>query len=90
MSISSLVKGKILGTVIQKVADSEPRTTIAGAALSGLIASNIDYNKLVQGDTQQIATAIAALLVAVISYFTNHKKVTGQAPAAEVPPAEKK
>lgn len=86
MSLSTLIKGKILGTVISKVAASEPRTTIAGAALGGLIAAQIDYNKLLQGDPQQIAAAIAAVIVAVWGYFTNHPKATP--PVAAAPAAQ--
>ena len=77
MSLTSLVKGKILGTVIDKIAASEPRTTIAGAALAGLVAANIDYNKLVQGDPQQIGQAVAAVIVALLGYWANHKNLTG-------------
>lgn len=86
MSLSTIVKGTILGNVISRVAASEPRTTIAGATLSGLIAAQIDYNKLIQGDPQQIAAAIAAVIVAVFGWFTNHSKVV--APEAASKPSD--
>lgn len=85
MSLSSFVKGKVLASFIGKVADSEPRTTVAGAALAGLIAAKIDYNKLVQGDPQQIGNAVAAVIVALIGYWTNNRNSRKSAASSTEP-----
>jgi len=77
VSLTSLIKGKVIQTVVDKVAQSEPRTTGLGFVLSGIVAANIDYNKLVQGDLQQIGNLVAAVVVALLGWFTNHSKLTG-------------
>lgn len=77
MSISSFAKGEFLKVLVAKVQKSEPKTTVLGAALAGVVGTQIDYNKLAQGDTQQIALLVAGILVAVIGYYTNNP---GQAP----------
>lgn len=77
MGLTSLVKGKIFQTVIDKLAQSEPRTTVGGMALAGIVAANIDYPKLIQGDPQQIGNLAAAIIVAVLGYYMNHSKLVG-------------
>lgn len=77
MGLTGFVKGKIIGTIVDKLAQSEPRTTLAGAALASIVAANIDYNKLVQGDSQQIGNAVAAVIVVLLGYWTNHKSLAG-------------
>lgn len=75
MSLSSSIKGSILGSAIKKVADSEPRTTLLGFAAAAVLADKIDYGKLFEGDPQQIGTFVGAIVVAVFGYFTNHKEL---------------
>lgn len=77
MGLVGAVKNKVIGNIIAKLAASEPKTTLLGAALAALIAANVNYDKLLQFDPQEIAKAVAALLVALLGYFTNHKAVTG-------------
>lgn len=82
MSLTSLVKGKIIGTVVGKLAASEPRTTLIGASIGGITLMNVDWNKAVQGDPQQIGMAIAGLLIGIFGYFANHKNLQPPAPPA--------
>jgi hypothetical protein len=82
MSLTSLVKGKIIGTVVDKISASEPRTTIAGFVLATVVASNIDYGKLSQGDPTQIGNLIGAIAAAVLGWFANHKNLQPPAPPA--------
>lgn len=72
MSLTKSIEGTILGTVLKKVAASEPKTTILGVILAGAVAANLDYAKLLQGDPQQIGNAVAAIVVAVLGYYTNN------------------
>ena len=76
MGLKTAIGGTVLRTVIEKVAASEPRTTALGATLGGLVASKIDYSKLLQGDPAQVGLAVAAVVVALMGYFTNHPGVT--------------
>lgn len=46
-------------------------TTLLGAVLAALAATNIDYVGLLSGDWKQVSTAIAVVVVAVFGYFTN-------------------
>jgi hypothetical protein len=80
VSIATSVKGSILRRVIENVRASEPRTSALGAVLGGIVAANIDYNKLLQGDPQQIGNLVAAIVVVLLGWFTNHSKY--MAPAA--------
>lgn len=89
MGLGTFVKGNILKVVVDKVAKSEPRTTVLGFMLSAVVASQIDYNKLLQGDTTQIGNLVATLVIAVLGYYTNHPKLQAPAPPAPaqgVPP----
>lgn len=76
MSLSKSIEGTILGTVVKKIAASEPRTTILGTVLGGVVLAQIDYGKLLAGDPTQIGNAVAAIVVAVIGYYTNHPSLT--------------
>lgn len=79
MSLSSSIKGSVLGSAIKKVADSESRTTLLGFAAAAILADKIDYGKLFEGDPQQIGNLVGVIVVAVFGYFTNHPKVTPDA-----------
>lgn len=85
MGLIASIKGKILKTAVNKVAASEPKTSILGALLGGIVAANIDYNKLLQGDPQQIGNAVGAAVVVLLGWFANnaHKKAV---PPTEPPP----
>jgi hypothetical protein len=88
MSLDTAVKGKVIQIVLDKLSASEPRTTLAGAALAAVIATKVDYSKVLQGDPTQLGNLIAAVLVAVIGYFTNHKKLTSPSPSPVKPASE--
>jgi hypothetical protein len=80
MSLGTSIKGTVIGIVLKKLSDSEPKTTALGATLGGLIAAQIDYSKLLQGDPTQIGNAVAAVVVTLLGYFTNNKKLVKQQP----------
>ena len=69
--------GKIIGLVIQKLADSEPSTTAAGAVLATVIAAQIDWVKVFEGDVNQVGNLVGALAVLILGYYTNHSKFKG-------------
>lgn len=46
-------------------------TTLLGAVLAALAATNIDYVGLLSGDWRQVSTAIAVVIVAIFGYLTN-------------------
>lgn len=68
------VEGGVLSKVISNLAASEPKTTILGAILAGIVASHTSYAKLLSGDSDAISTVVAAVVVAAIGYFTNSSK----------------
>lgn len=76
MSVGTAIKGKVLSIVINKVKDSEPTTSLLGVILGGVVGAKIDYSLLLQGDAQQIGNAVAAVVIVLIGWFTNHKKKT--------------
>lgn len=80
MSVKTAIGGKVLSTVLTKLKESEPVTTISGATVASVIAANIDYSKLLQGDPTQIGLAIGAVATGVLGYYTNHSKVVNPAP----------
>ena len=80
MSIKSSLEGTILGKILSNLSASEPRTTILGVVLAGIVASKLDYSQLIQGDPTQIANAVSAVVIAVLGYYTNHAKLVGPKP----------
>lgn len=77
MSIKDSLEGTIIGKVIKNLSASEPVTTVLGAILAALVASKIDYGKLLQKDPDQIANAVSVVVVTLLGYYTNHQRLTG-------------
>lgn len=80
MSIVSSIKGSIIGSIINNIAKSEPKTTALGAVLAAIQLANVDYGKLVQGDPEQVGRVVAAVVTALLGYFTNHKNLVSPPP----------
>jgi hypothetical protein len=80
MSIKTSLEGTIIAKILSNLAASEPKTTILGALLAGIVATKIDYSQLLQGDPTQIANAISAVVITVLGYYTNHSKLVGLKP----------
>lgn len=84
MSIKDSLEGSIIGKVLKNLSASEPVTTLLGAVLAGLVASKIDYGKLLQKDPDQIANAVSVVVVTLLGYYTNHGKLTQKAAIANL------
>lgn len=55
------------------------KTTSIGAILSVVVATNIDYGKLIGGDHQEIGKLIGALLIGALGYYSADLPKTTQA-----------
>lgn len=66
------LKGKIIDATIKNFSKSEPRTTLAGFVVAGVVASNVDWSLILNKDPSEIGKVVAALAVAVMGYYTNH------------------
>lgn len=67
--------GKAISNTVKDVAKSpDHQATAVGAIGAGLIAANIDYGKLLQGDSTEIGKAVGATVLAVVGYFFNRGK----------------
>lgn len=83
MSIGNSVKGAILSRVVSRLADDHDlKATILGAVLAGVVAVKIDYAKLLGGDPNEIGNLVAAVVVALIGYYTNKPKGDGKTKVA--------
>jgi hypothetical protein len=83
MALPNFIKAQIVKTTLSNLANNNDlKTTILGVVLAGVQASNLDYGKLLQGDSTQIANAITAVLLAVFGYFTNKKAKPAATPVA--------
>jgi hypothetical protein len=69
------VKGSIAKGFVSKLAnDNDTKTTVLGAALSGLLIANIDFGKLFANDPNEIGKAAGALVIGLLGYYTNKPK----------------
>ncbi len=69
------VKGLIVKSVLGKIAGNpDSATTLLGLLAGAVVASKVDFGKLVSGDGNEIGTAIGAVVVALIGWYTNRKK----------------
>lgn len=75
-----MFEGTIIKVVVDKLAKSEPRTTLAGAALGAVVAANIDYGKLMQKDPVQIGNLVGAVLTVALGYWMNHGDLVAKKP----------
>ena len=91
--ITSL-KASILERFIKNLAKSEPITTIGGAVLAAVVATNVNYTLLLHKDPQQIANLASAVVVCIVGYYTNHadlvrpKQDSIQHEGEQMPPAD--
>ncbi len=69
------IKGSIAKGFVSKIAnDNDTKTTVLGAALSGLLISNIDFGKLFAKDPGEIGKAAGAIIIGLLGYYTNKSK----------------
>lgn len=62
-----LIKGVLRGLA----KSSDTQTTVLGLVAAGLLASGIDWNKLVQGDPDQIGLLVGTVVAILFGYLTN-------------------
>lgn len=68
--LKKLALTQVIKNVLSKVS-ADHKTTVVGVLGSALLAANIDYGKLIEGDTPQVTNAVTAVVLALIGYFTN-------------------
>jgi len=61
---------RIIKNVLSKIS-ADHKTTLVGVLGAALLSANIDFGKLVEGDTEHITSAVTAVVLALIGYFTN-------------------
>jgi hypothetical protein len=68
----TFLKADFLREALKRVASSnDTKTTVLGAAASALLLANIDWAKLLHGDSAEEGKAVGAVIVAAIGYYTN-------------------
>lgn len=68
----TFVKADFTKALLGKVArDNDTKTTLLGFVAAGLLAANLDWGKLIQGDSTQIGQAVGAAVAVAIGYYTN-------------------
>lgn len=68
----TFVKAAFAKSMVSKLAnDNDTKTTILGLAASAVITSQIDFGKLLSGDSTEIGKAAGAVIAALIGYYTN-------------------
>lgn len=66
------IKARIVRSFLSSLAKSnDTRTTILGIVAASLIAAQLDWGKLLQGDPDQIGMAAGAAVAALFGYWTN-------------------
>lgn len=73
MGLKKKVQGKLVRKAVKSVA-AEYKTTILGGALMALLGANVDFSKVLEGDTQQIGAAVIALLVGALGWYMRDRK----------------
>jgi len=68
--IKKFALSKVIKNVLSKIS-ADHKTTIVGVLGAALLSANIDFGKLIEGDADQIANSVSAVVLALIGYFTN-------------------
>lgn len=50
---------------------NDTKTTMLGAILGGLLAANVDYAKLLDGDPQAAGQLVGAAIAGLLGFYTN-------------------
>ena len=71
----AFVKADFLKSIVGTVAKSnDHKTTLLGAlAASIMMGTQVDWGKLVNGDSSEIGKVVGAVIVGLIGYLTNKK-----------------
>ena len=68
----TFVKAAFAKGLLGKVAsDNDTKTTVLGLAAGALLAGQIDFGKLMAGDSGEIGKAAGCVVAAAIGYYTN-------------------
>lgn len=72
MGLVNSIKANIVKTFVQNVAKSnDHKTTLLGAVAAGVLATQIDFSKLMLGDKTELSKAVGAVVLALLGYYTN-------------------
>jgi len=64
-----LVNREVKG--MMKGMSNDHKSTVLGAVLAGLQLVNVDYVKLMQGDSAEIGKAVGAVVTALLGWYIN-------------------
>jgi hypothetical protein len=68
----AFVKGAFAKALVGKIAtDNDTKTTVLGLVAAGLLAGQIDWGKLLNGDSAEIGRAVGCVVTALLGYYTN-------------------
>ena len=68
--LKKLIGVQVIKNVLSKLS-ADHKTTLVGVLGAALLTANIDFGKLLEGDSAQITNAVTAVVLALIGYFTN-------------------
>jgi hypothetical protein len=70
--LPAFIKADFLREALKRVASSnDTKTTILGVGAGALLAANLDWTKLLHGDSGELGKATGAVIVAALGYYTN-------------------
>ena len=68
----TFVKADFAKAMLGRLANSnDTKATILGLAAGGLLTANLDWGKLLHGDSAQLGQAAGAVIAVLIGYYTN-------------------
>ena len=75
------VKALFLKSFVRRLAKSnDTKTTVLGLAAAAVLASQVDFGRLIAGDAEEIGLAAGAVVTALWAYFTNRPDKDAKVP----------
>lgn len=70
----AFVKADFAKALLGRLAkDNDTKTTLLGIAAAALIAAQLDWGKLVAGDSAELGKAAGAVVAGLLGFYTNKK-----------------
>lgn len=70
--LPNFIKVPFIKSCLGRIASSnDTKTTVLGVVAAAVLASEIDYGKLLNGDGGEIGKVVGVVVVALIGYYTN-------------------